>query len=181
MIHQMAVFENLTHQFEATVESLSSTLFNYPPYTSFTVFVLEVSPTHLPLHQKSLIDHTSNLPDPVSDPEADQFGSGSGDVVVAGYVLFFPNYSTFLAKPGFYVEDLFVREPYRRKGLGTLLLKAVANQAVRLGYGRVEWSVLDWNVNAIRFYQMIGADVMPDWRICRLTGDALHSYGGQSS
>lgn len=186
LIHQMAVFEKLTHLFQATVESLSTTLFNSPPFTSFTVFLLEVSPTPLPLHHPptaslfSPIHKTFHLPHPIDDPEGDRFRSGSGPgpgPVVAGFVLFFPNYSSFLAKPGFYVEDVFVREVYRRKGLGKLLMKAVANQAVRLGYGRVEWCVLDWNVNAIRFYEMIGADVMQEWRICRLTGDALQSYG----
>lgn len=75
------------------------------------------------------------------------------------------------------MEDVFVRECYRRQGFGGLLMKAVANQAVKLGYGRVEWCVLDWNVNAIRFYEKIGADVMQEWRICRLTGDSLLSYG----
>lgn len=90
--------------------------------------------------------------------------------MVSGFVLFFPNYSTFLAKPGFYVEDLFVRECYRRKGLGRMLLSAVAAQAAKMGYGRVEWVVLDWNVNAIKFYEEMGAMILPEWRICRLTG-----------
>lgn len=70
-----------------------------------------------------------------------------------------------------------MRECYRRKGLGRMLLTAVANQAVKLGYGRVEWCVLDWNVNAIKFYELMGAEVMQQWRICRLTGDALQAYG----
>ena len=96
--------------------------------------------------------------------------------MVGGFVLFFPNYSTFLGKPGFYVEDLFVRECYRRKGFGKMLLSAVAAQAVKMGYGRVEWVVLDWNVNAIKFYEEMGANVLQEWRICRLTGEALQSY-----
>lgn len=102
-------------------------------------------------------------------------------MTVAGFVLFFRNYSTFLAKPGFYIEDLFVRESYRRKGLGTMLLSAVAKQAVEMGYGRVEWVVLDWNVNAINFYKQMGADVMQEWRVCRLTGDALKGYANTNS
>lgn len=95
---------------------------------------------------------------------------------MAGFVLFFPNYSTFLAKPGFYIEDLFVRECYRRKGLGKMLLSAVAQQAARMGYGRVEWVVLDWNENAIKFYEEMGAQILQEWRVCRLTGDALQAY-----
>lgn len=108
----------------------------------------------------------------------DQFKSATNEkgVIVAGFVLFFPNYSTFLAKPGFYIEDLFVRESYRRKGLGKMLLSAVAKKAVEMGYGRVEWVVLDWNTNAIQFYEEMGANVMKEWRICRLTGDALKGY-----
>lgn len=101
-------------------------------------------------------------------------------MVVAGFVLFFPNYSTFLAKPGFYIEDLFVRESYRRKGLGKMMLSAVARQAVAMGYGRVEWVVLDWNTNAIKFYEEMGANVMQEWRVCRLTGDALQTYATTS-
>ncbi|CAO2820801.1 unnamed protein product [Amaranthus hypochondriacus] len=183
LIHQMAVFEKLTHLFEATESSLSSTLFNSPPFQSFTVFLLEVSSTPLSLHHLPTISlfqpiHKTfqNLPQPIKDPESSVFRTDEG-ATIAGFVLFFPNYSTFLAKPGFYVEDVFVRECYRRKGFGGLLMKAVANQAVRLGYGRVEWCVLDWNINAINFYEKIGADVMQEWRICRLTGDALLSYG----
>ncbi|CAK9136097.1 unnamed protein product [Ilex paraguariensis] len=175
LIHQMAVFERLTHLFSATESSLSSTLFNpnNPPFHSFTVFILEVSPNPVPStthpHFTPILK-TINLDLPITDPEQEIFKSHGNNVVVAGFVLFFPNYSTFLAKPGFYVEDLFVRECYRRKGLGKMLLSAVAAQASKMGYGRVEWVVLDWNVNAIRFYEEMGAKVLQEWRICRLTG-----------
>lgn len=93
-------------------------------------------------------------------------------------MLFFSNYSTSLRKPGFYVEGLFVRECYRRKGFGRMLLSAVAKQAVKMGYGRVDWVVLDWNVNTIRFDEEMGAEVLNEWRGCRLTGEALQVYGG---
>lgn len=120
---------------------------------------------------------TVNLDLPIIDPEAEMFRSCvNNDVVVAGFVLFFPNYSTFLAKPGFYIEDIFVRECYRRKGFGKMLLSAVAAQAAKMGYGRVEWVVLDWNVNAIKFYEEMGAEVMQEWRVCRLTGEALQAF-----
>ncbi|XP_021897743.1 probable acetyltransferase NATA1-like, partial [Carica papaya] len=129
------------------------------------------SPHFPPLHR------VINLDLPVDDPERNEFLTDPlGDVVVAGHVLFFPNYSTFMSKPGFYVEDLFVRECYRRKGMGRMLLSAVAKQAVKMGYGRVEWSVLDWNANAIKFYELMGAKVLPEWRICRLTDEALQAY-----
>jgi GNAT superfamily N-acetyltransferase len=90
-----------------------------------------------------------------------------------GFALFFKNYSTFLTKPGLYLEDLYVQEAYRGQGIGKALLKAVAQIAQARGYGRMEWSVLDWNETAIAFYKKMGADVLPDWRICRVTGDAL--------
>jgi GNAT superfamily N-acetyltransferase len=87
--------------------------------------------------------------------------------------LFFTNFSTFLAQPGLYLEDLYVKPPYRHLGIGRALLKRLAQLAVERGHGRFDWSVLDWNANAIGFYEKLGAVVMPDWRICRVTGDAL--------
>jgi GNAT superfamily N-acetyltransferase len=91
----------------------------------------------------------------------------------AGFALWFQSYSTFLARPGIYLEDLFVYPKHRGHGLGRLLLAHLARVAVECGYGRVEWSVLDWNVDAIRFYRSIGAESMDDWRRCRLSGDAI--------
>ena len=90
-----------------------------------------------------------------------------------GFALFFHNFSTFLAKPGLYLEDLVVEPAWRGHGLGKALLKHLAALAVERGCGRFEWSVLDWNQPSIDFYQAMGADVMPDWRICRVTGEAL--------
>jgi GNAT superfamily N-acetyltransferase len=86
-----------------------------------------------------------------------------------GFALFFKTYSTFLTKPGLYLEDIFVREAHRSQGIGKALLKAVVEIAQERGYGRLEWSVLDWNENAIAFYETMGAEVLPDWRICRAT------------
>jgi GNAT superfamily N-acetyltransferase len=92
-----------------------------------------------------------------------------------GFALFFKNYSTFLTKPGLYLEDLYVQDAYRGQGIGKALLKAVAQIAQARGYGRLEWSVLDWNETAITFYQKMGAEVLPDWRICRVTEESLQS------
>ena len=75
-----------------------------------------------------------------------------------------------------YLEDLYVQPAHRRHGLGQLLLRHLAQIAVARGYGRFEWSVLDWNENAIGFYEKMGAAVLPDWRICRVTGDALAAF-----
>ena len=92
---------------------------------------------------------------------------------VVAFALFFTNFSTFLAQPGLYLEDLYVEPGHRGHGIGEALLTRLAQLAVERDYGRFEWSVLDWNENAIRFYRRMGATVMPDWRICRVTGDAL--------
>jgi GNAT superfamily N-acetyltransferase len=103
-------------------------------------------------------------------------GEGGKPEVVA-FALFFTNFSTFLAQPGLYLEDLFVRPAHRGLGIGQALLRRLAALAVERGCGRFEWSVLDWNANAIGFYERMGATVMPDWRICRVTGDALRDMG----
>lgn len=95
---------------------------------------------------------------------------------VVGFAVFFTNFSTFLAQPGLYLEDLYVRPAHRGQGVGEALLSRVGRLAVEREYGRFEWSVLDWNANAIRFYEKMGATVMPDWRICRVTGDALKRF-----
>ena len=93
----------------------------------------------------------------------------------AGFALFFHNYSTFLARPGVYLEDLFVFPRFRGQGLGRLLLSRLARIAVERGCGRLEWAVLDWNVDAIRFYQSVGAQAMTEWTVNRVTGDALRA------
>jgi GNAT superfamily N-acetyltransferase len=89
----------------------------------------------------------------------------------AGFALFFHNYSTFLAKAGIYLEDVFVPVEHRGKGIGKALMKRVAQIAVERDCGRFEWSVLDWNEPSIQFYKRIGATVMDDWRICRMNAE----------
>ena len=95
----------------------------------------------------------------------------------AGFALFFQSYSTFLARPGLYLEDLFVRPAARQKGIGRKLLKYLAALAVSRGYGRLEWRVLDWNEPASRFYRSLGAEPLADWTVFRVTGDALLALG----
>ena len=90
-----------------------------------------------------------------------------------GYALYFHTYSTFAGRPGLWLEDLFVRPDARGGGLGRALLAEVARRAVERGCARLEWSVLDWNAPAIRFYEAIGAAQKPEWIINRLTGEAL--------
>ena len=92
------------------------------------------------------------------------------------FALYFTNFSTFLAQPGLYLEDLYVQPAHRAKGVGEALLTRLAALAAERGCGRFEWSVLEWNANAIRFYERMGATVMPDWRICRISGAALQAF-----
>jgi GNAT superfamily N-acetyltransferase len=109
-------------------------------------------------------------------PYAEALVAEAGDRVM-GFALYFWNYSTFLAKPGIYLEDLFVLPEYRRQGIGKALLTRLAQVAIAQGAGRLEWSVLDWNQPAIDFYERMGATVLPDWRICRVTGETLGRLG----
>ena len=102
-------------------------------------------------------------------------GEVAGEVVA--FALFFSNFSTFLARPGLYLEDLYVRPAHRGSGLGRALLEHLGRLAAKRGYGRFEWSVLDWNADAIAFYERLGATVLPDWRICRISGERLAHFG----
>lgn len=103
---------------------------------------------------------------------------GEQDGTPAGFALFFHNYSTFLGKPGIYLEDLYVRPEFRGDGIGRALLARLARLAVERGCGRLEWWVLDWNEPSIGFYKKIGAVPMDDWTVYRLTGEALEELAG---
>lgn len=140
-IRELAEFEQLLHEVEATEEALARTLFG-PNRAAEIVIAYD-------------------------------------DGEPAGFALFFQSYSTFLAKPGLYLEDLFVRPAARKKGIGRKLLEYLAALAVTRGYGRLEWRVLDWNETAIRFYRSIGAEPLADWTVFRVTGEALRRLGGR--
>jgi len=122
-----------------------------------------------------------------ADFERELFDAGSvieaivakeNDVAI-GFALFFHNFSTFLGRKGLYLEDLYVKPEYRGKGYGKALLVRLAQIAVERKCGRFEWSVLDWNTPSIKFYEAMGATVMPEWRIVRATGDALVGLAGK--
>jgi GNAT superfamily N-acetyltransferase len=95
------------------------------------------------------------------------------DSAVVGYALYFHNYSTFLARKGLYLEDIYVKPAQRRRGIGKAMLIHLAQLALERGCGRFEWSVLDWNAASIAFYESLGARVLPDWRMVRMDGEAL--------
>lgn len=107
-----------------------------------------------------------------SKPSAEAVIACAGDEPV-GFAVWFHNYSTFVSRPGLYLEDLFVLPDWRGRGIGRALLRYLARIAVSRGCGRMEWSVLDWNEPAIRFYRRLGARPMDDWTVYRLTGEAL--------
>jgi GNAT superfamily N-acetyltransferase len=112
-------------------------------------------------------------------PSAEVLVGYAGDEP-AGFALFFHNYSTFLGKPGLYLEDLFVVPAFRGRGYGKALLTRLAQIAVERDCGRFEWSVLDWNEPAIGFYKKLGAQPMEEWTIFRVTGEALTRLAGDA-
>jgi diamine N-acetyltransferase len=96
-----------------------------------------------------------------------------------GFALWFLNFSSFRGRHGIYLEDIFVRPAFRQRGIGKALLARLARLCVERGFARFEWSVLDWNTPSIDFYRAMGATVMDDWRICRLSGEALRRFAGE--
>jgi GNAT superfamily N-acetyltransferase len=139
LIRELAEFERLLDEVQATQEQLSEQLFG--PRPSAEVVIARIGEE------------------------------------VAGFALFFHNFSTFLAKPGIYLEDLYVRQKFRGQGSGEALLRHLAHLALERNCGRLEWSVLDWNVRAIDFYKSLGAVPMSQWTLHRVTGDALTKLG----
>jgi GNAT superfamily N-acetyltransferase len=101
------------------------------------------------------------------------------DGVPIGLALYFHNFSTFLARRGIYLEDLYVKPAFRKHGVGRALLRRLARIAVERGCGRFEWAVLDWNVDAMRFYESLGARPIKEWVICRLTGEPLRALANE--
>jgi GNAT superfamily N-acetyltransferase len=114
-------------------------------------------------------------------PFAEALIAETDDRTPVGFALFFHNYSTFLSRPGIYLEDLFVLPAHRGKGFGKTLLIKLARLALERNCGRLEWSVLDWNHPSIEFYKSVGARAMDEWTVYRLTGEALNALTGTTS
>jgi len=146
LIRDLAEFEKLTHLLQVTPEKLRPQLFGEKPVAEAMVAEVPAS---------AVVE---------------------GESTVVAFALYFTNFSTFLAQPGLYLEDLFVKPLHRGSGIGEAMLTRLAKLAAERNYGRFEWCVLDWNESAIRFYKKLGAAVMPDWRLCRIDGDALAAY-----
>lgn len=145
-IRDLAEYEKLSHEVVATEAALRATLFGPRPSAEVIIAELAGHDDADPLHSKQA---------PV------------------GFALYFQSYSTFLAKPGLYLEDLFVRPAARGRGVGSALLAALARITIERDYGRFEWSVLDWNEPALKVYRAVGAVPMSEWTVQRLTGAAL--------
>jgi GNAT superfamily N-acetyltransferase len=150
LIRELAEFEHLTHLLEVTPAGLREQLFGARPAAECLVAQLAAG-------------------DAAPEPDAP----------IIAFALYFPTFSTFLGRPGLWLEDLYVQPAHRGSGVGRALLQRVGAIAQARGCGRLEWSVLDWNERAIGFYRGMGATVMPDWRICRVTGPALAALGGE--
>ncbi|KAG9160246.1 hypothetical protein Leryth_023799 [Lithospermum erythrorhizon] len=186
-MYQLADFHSILPIFTATEASVASNLFEnnpHKPFESVTSLILEVSPKPFLNPKKTqpffdTIEQTINLDVPIVDKEVLDFQTSEGDnedVYVAGYVLFFPNYSGFFEKPGFYMDNLHVRECYRGKGLGKMMFSAVASEAAKRGFSMFDWNVTSWNTKTIGFYVKLGAQEIKDFRVYRLSGQALKSY-----
>ncbi len=135
LVKELADYEKLSHEVEATEADISEALFGDHP-----VLFCDIA-------------------------------EWKGDV--AGFVVWFVNFSTFAGRPGIYLEDLFVRPVFRRNGIGQALLGHLARVCVDKGWARLQWSVLDWNAPSITFYKSLGAELMDEWTLCKVTGPAL--------
>lgn len=142
-IRELAAYEKLTHEVEASEEMIADALFGDNPKLHCAI--------------------------------------GEWDGTPVGFAVWFVNFSTFSGRHGIYLEDLYVRPSHRGKGLGKALLSHLARECTENGWSRLQWAVLDWNAPSIAFYQSLGAVMMDDWTLCRVTGDALTRLAGQAS
>lgn len=158
LIRELAEFEQLSHLVETTPEKLHPHLFGERPVAECIVAEAVLAVDEVQVASGGAAAAAAKAP-------------------LVGFALFFTNFSTFRCRPGLYLEDLYVQPAWRGCGLGKALLQHLGALAVARGCGRFEWSVLDWNASAIAFYQRMGAQVLPDWRICRVSGEALQAFG----
>jgi GNAT superfamily N-acetyltransferase len=170
LIGELADFEQLSHLLRLTADTLAPHLFGERPVVEAVVAEVRDDADHV---------EAGGAMGGAVEGAADGVPR-SGHRVVA-FALYFTNFSTFLAQPGLYLEDLYVQPACRGAGIGKALLSHLGALAVVRGYGRFEWSVLDWNENAIRFYEKMGATVMPEWRICRVTGASLQAFAARDT
>ncbi|XP_019167978.1 PREDICTED: tyramine N-feruloyltransferase 4/11-like [Ipomoea nil] len=185
LMQQMASYHDYTKVFTSTQTSISTNLFDSnpcPPFYSATALILEVSPNSFPPAVLPVgfdpVYKTLHLGSAIADPESETYESQEGDdnVVVAGYILFYPSYSGYFEKPSIFMENLYVRECYREFGLGKMLFSAMAARAATLGFSTADWLVVGWNVKAIEFYVGMGGQIMQDVKRFRLSGEGLKAF-----
>ncbi len=159
MVRELAQFEQLEHLLEASEADMHAELFGRDGGAEALV-----AQRNAPENQRN-----------------DETGGAAATLI--GYAIFFENFSSFLCRRGLYLEDIYVRPEYRRRGVGKAFLRQLAQIARRRGSGRMEWVVLDWNQNAIDAYEAIGGEILPEWRVVRLDRDAIHRLadGGRSA
>ena len=138
LVRELAEYEKLTHEVDATEAQIAAALFFDPPRLYCDI------------------------------------AEWSGNAV--GFAVWLLHFSTFSGRPGLYLEDIFVRPEFRGRGIGKALMARLAQQCLENGYARFEWTVLDWNAPSIAFYKSIGAQVMDEWKICRLSGEPLAKF-----
>lgn len=183
MIHELAAFEKASDSVLATEASLSLTLSFAPsPHRHHNENKHPTSGTHA---------HSTNAPPdaplkPSAHGQPTQAAGYAKTLIltapeggIAGMALYFHSYSTWRAAPGIYLEDLFIRPAFRRRGYATMLLKELANEVIRIGGARLEWACLDWNANALTFYRSLGAETKDEWVGLRVDGDALKKLAGK--
>jgi hypothetical protein len=178
LIRALAEYERLTHLLEVTPEALARHLFGERPAAeAWGAELAEGGGAAAGGARGEGGPDDGGAGAPRGGGEAADAG-GAAPGAVVGFALFFTNFSTFLGRPGLYLEDLYVEPAQRGRGIGKALLRALGRLALERGCGRFEWSVLDWNADAIGFYEAMGAKLLPDWRLCRVTGEALRRFAG---
>jgi GNAT superfamily N-acetyltransferase len=169
LITALGEYEKLAHEVVATEDDIRAALFG--PRPAAEVLIAWASPPPASPASGGAADG--------SDVDSELQGRPAEEAI--GFALYFHNFSTFVGRRGLYLEDLFVVPEWRGRGVGRRLLTELARIAVERRCGRMEWTVLDWNELAIGFYRRIGARILDDWRLCRLTGDGLLQLAASDS
>ncbi|WMV56807.1 hypothetical protein MTR67_050192 [Solanum verrucosum] len=198
-MQQLFVYHDITHLLKSTESSVTSGLFNpkFPHLSPVTTLLIEVSANPFPscLNDKTSSKATNfiesllsmkevDLNMPLIDEESEQFRVvkyDQHDVFIAGYVMFYPCFSSFFENPVFHMENFFIRECYRSKGFGKWLFSTMALEAARMGFSSIDWYASDWNESALGFYKHMGATISDDFRVLSLAGKALEAFEDDSN
>ncbi|XP_047257226.1 probable acetyltransferase NATA1-like [Capsicum annuum] len=185
LMQQLFVYHNIIHLLKSTQSSIASGLFK-PKFTNIspvTTLLVEVSANPFPSCPTGNVKEVElNLP--LVDKESEQFRvikDDHDDVFIAGFVMFYPCFSSFFEKPVFHMENFFLRECYKRKGFGKWLFSTMASEAARMGLSSVNWDASDWDESALEFYKQMGATISGGLRNLSLAGNALEAFDDDSN